>query len=93
MESMNTSTGNTVLDGFLGKIEANIINPLITLLALGAFVYFIWGMVEYIMNAANDEKRKIGQQHMLWGLIGLTILFGAAAIVNMLGNTVNSIFQ
>jgi TRAP-type C4-dicarboxylate transport system permease small subunit len=70
-----------------GKIENAIINPLITLIALAAFVVFIWGVVEFIANAGNEEKRATGQQHMLWGFIGLVIIFGAKAIIAIAANT------
>jgi hypothetical protein len=72
---------------FLHKVEIAIINPIITLLGLAAFVLFVWGVVEFIANAGNEEKRKIGQQHMIWGIVGLVIMFGARAIVAILTNT------
>lgn len=63
-------------------------NPIITLITLAAFVVFIWGVVEFIQGAGNEEKRKTGQQHILWGLIGLVIVFGARAIIQILANTI-----
>ena len=69
---------------FVQKISTEILEPIITLLALGAFIVFVWGVVKFIRNADNDEKRKEGQQHMIWGVIGLAIIFGASAIVNLL---------
>jgi uncharacterized membrane protein YidH (DUF202 family) len=90
---IHPTTSNSVLNGFISKIEAQIVTPLVTLLALAAFVLFVWGVIEYVRNAANDEKRKTGQQHILWGIIGLTIIFGATAIVTLLQNIVNGVFQ
>ena len=75
-------------DTFLQKVSTQIIDPAITLLALAAFVVFVWGVVMFIKNADNDEKRKTGQQHMIWGIIGLAIIFGAFAIVNLLKSIV-----
>ncbi len=77
---------------FLGKVEHAIIDPIITLIALAAFVYFLWGVVEFIQGAGNEEKRKTGQQHMLWGFIGLAIIFGARAIVAIVAGTSASLF-
>ena len=77
-----------VLNGFIAKVETAILDPLITLIALAAFVVFVWGVVDFIAGAGNDEKRKVGQQHMIWGLVGLVIIFGAKAIVTLLANTI-----
>jgi len=75
------------LHEFLGKVENAIINPLITLIALGAFVIFLWGVVEFIRDSADAEKRKKGQQHIMWGLIGLVIIFAARAIIAIAAHT------
>lgn len=64
--------------------------PLVTLVSLAAFVLFVWGVVQFIAGADNDEKRKIGQQHMIWGIIGLVIMFGANAIIAVIKQTVGA---
>lgn len=73
---------------FLGKVENAILYPLMELIALAAFVVFVWGIVEFIRGAANEEARKTGQQHILWGLIGLVIIFAARAIIAIAAHTV-----
>lgn len=73
---------------FLVKVQDAILTPIITLLSLAAFLIFLWGIVEFIAGADNEEKRKAGQQHMIWGIIGLVIIFGANAIVSLLKATV-----
>ncbi len=69
------------LQKFIEAIEREILAPIITLIALAAFVMFIWGVVDFIRGADDAEKRKTGQQHMIWGIVGLTIIFGANAIL------------
>lgn len=76
------------METFIAAIQREIINPLITLIALAAFIVFIWGVVEFIRNGDNQEKRRSGQQHMIWGIIGLVILFGAQAILQIIARTV-----
>ena len=73
---------------FLGRVEKALINPIITLLALAAFTLFVYGVVEFIGGAGNEEKRSIGQRHMIWGFIGLTIMFGAKAIIAILASSI-----
>lgn len=72
---------------FLHKVAVNLIDPLITLLGLAAFILFVWGVVEFIGGAGNEEKRSLGQQHMIWGFIGLAIMFGAKAIITLMAST------
>ena len=73
---------------FIVKVQDAILTPIITLLSLAAFVLFLWGIVEFIASAENEEKRRVGQQHMIWGIIGLVIIFGAGAIVQLIANTI-----
>jgi TRAP-type C4-dicarboxylate transport system permease small subunit len=80
----NPALTNGPLNDFLGKVEAQILVPIITLLALAAFVVMIWGVVDYIRQADNPEARSIGTQHMLWGFVGLVIIFGTTAIINLI---------
>lgn len=80
----------SALDKFIGTVTEEILLPLIMLLAVIAFAVFVWGVVQMIIAAGDEEKRTIGQKHILWGIIGLVILFGASGIVAFLGNIVNA---
>lgn len=75
-------------NSFLGSVQTAILNPLITLLAMAAFLYFVWGVVMFIRNADDEGKRKEGQQHIIWGLVGLVVIFGAQAILSILASTI-----
>ena len=86
-----TPPANAVLDSFIAKITSLIITPIITLLALVAFVIFIWGVFQYVRSADDAEARKTGQQHIFWGLIGLMIMFGTTAIITFLGGVLTVI--
>lgn len=72
-----------VLDQFLGKVVVQIINPLILLLAATAFILFLWGVFEFIKGAGEESKREEGKRAILWGLIGLVVIFGAYGIINL----------
>ena len=73
----------SVLYSFVGKVVAQIINPIILLLSAGAFVVFLWGVFEFVLHAGDVAKRKEGRQAILWGLVGLVIIFGAYGIINI----------
>ena len=74
---------------FLKAVVIEIVNPLILLLAAGAFVAFLWGIVKFISNAGDESKRIEGRQTMLWGIIGLVIIFGVYGLLNILTTTFN----
>jgi len=51
-----------------------------------AIVFFIYGLVEFIGGANNEEKRKTGKQHIIWGIIGLFIMAAVWGIMSILNN-------
>ena len=68
----------------LTKINTVIINPLIIMAFAVATLVFIWGLAEFLMRQDNEEARDIGRQHMLWGIVGLVIMFGVFGIMRFL---------
>jgi TRAP-type C4-dicarboxylate transport system permease small subunit len=88
------AAGNTVsstVDSLMAKIFALIVNPLIYLLFAIAFLYFVYGVFEYIRDAGEGKKDAVstGAQHMLWGIIGLFIMVSAFALVRIVTSSVN----
>jgi len=73
---------------FITGVTREIVDPIITLLTLAAVIYFVWGVTMFIKNSDNEEKRDTGKRHMIYGIIGLAIMFGAFAIVGFLKNIV-----
>ena len=73
----------------LGKVNKNIINPAIEFLFIVATVIFLWGVLEFIAGASDKTKRQTGKDHMLYGFIGLVIMFGVYGIITIVTNTFN----
>ncbi len=73
---------------FIDKIVDVIINPIITLLIALAFVLFLWGSAQFVLNVSGTTEREKGKQHMLWGIIGLFIMFGVFGLLRILANTI-----
>lgn len=85
-----TQGPDLIPNSFITSIETQILSPLITLLALGAFILFAYGVFELIRKGGNEEARRTGRQHVMWGLIGLAILFGASVIVQLITKVATS---
>ena len=72
-----------------GTAVTNIINGvLVPLVFAVAFIVFIWGIFQYfILAGGNEEKRKQGQDLMLYGLIGFFVMVSVWGLVNILVGT------
>jgi succinate dehydrogenase/fumarate reductase cytochrome b subunit len=84
MDLFSTNIAYASVDTFINKVDTLIINPLITLLFALAMVYFLYGVFEFIANQENEEKKTSGKNHMLWGLIGITIMMGVWTILGII---------
>ena len=62
--------------GLVDSLRVAILNPLIALLMGVAVLVFLWGAFQYIYGASNGEARQEGRQHMIWGIIGLSVGVG-----------------
>ena len=77
------------VDSFIMKVNELIINPLIVLLFAVALIYFLYGVLQFFTSPESEEKKTVGKNHMLWGVIGLTIMMGVFAIMNIILRTFN----
>ena len=75
----------------LQKIIAQIINPAIVILVTLALVVFIWGIVQMIYGANNEEKRTQGKRHLIWGLVGLFIMLTVKGLLAIIQNFWSSV--
>ena len=81
-------SGSGALDQLISKIEG-LLNSVISLLFVLATVYFLWGVVNYVVGAGGDIKKlEQGKQHMLWGIVGMAIMLSAWGIVRAIQNTI-----
>jgi succinate dehydrogenase/fumarate reductase cytochrome b subunit len=84
--SFNIASADKV-DEFIQKLNEHILNPLISLLFVCAFVVFLYGVVEFIWNANNEQERSRGAQHILWGVIGMVVMISAWGILAIVRGT------
>src|SRR3990167_9337795 len=82
-----TNVAYASVDSFLSNANRLIVNPLIGLLFALAVVYFLYGVFEFLLNQENDEKKTTGKSHMLWGVVGITIMLGVWTILGIITNT------
>ncbi len=66
---------------FLSKVNDLILNPIILLLFGVAFLYFIYGIVKFLTTDAADKAREEARSSILWGIVGMVIMFGVYGII------------
>lgn len=72
----------------INGIVREIVNPAIAILFTAAIVVFFWGLIQFIYGAGKEEDaKKNGKRHMMWGVIGLFIMLSAFGILQLFTNT------
>lgn len=75
----------TTIDCILTKIKVEVLDPVITILFVLATIFFLWGVIQYVIGSQGDTtKIAAGKKMMFWGIIGLTIMASAWGIVTIL---------
>ncbi|MBI4118301.1 MAG: hypothetical protein HY455_02080 [Parcubacteria group bacterium] len=69
------------------RINEFILNPIIAILFGIALVVFLWGVVEFIWKSNEETARERGQQHIMWGLIGMFIMVAVFSIIHIIART------
>jgi len=93
------ATGNCVVGaggtifGIICRI-GQILNSIVPVLIALGIVYFVWGVVTYMM-AGDEEKKKEGRNKIIYGIIGLAVIVALWGLVGILTKTfgVQNTFQ
>lgn len=65
---------------------AVLLNTIIPVLIVIAVVWFIWGVIQYVIGGDEEAKKK-GRDKMIYGLIGLLVIVSIWGLVNILKTT------
>jgi len=65
----------------------NVLNAIVPVLIALAVVYFIWGVVQYVISS-DEEAKKSGKMRMIWGIIGLVVIVGVWGLVGIVTSTI-----
>lgn len=72
----------------ISKINQIIINPIIALFFAIALVFFIYGMVEYLIKSKSDPAAmQAGSKHIAAGLFGMFIMISVFALLQTIINS------
>src|SRR3989344_4990524 len=75
----------------LGKLICSfhqILNSIIPVLIALGVVYFVWGVIHYVIADGEEAKEK-GKDTMLYGIIGFAVIVSLWGLVTLLTTTLN----
>ncbi len=67
---------------------SNILNLIIPLIIGLAVVYFLWGLISYVMAGEGDDKAK-ARGVMIYGIVTIFVMVSVWGLVNLLVGTFN----
>ena len=73
----------------IGNIICNahqILNSVVPVIVALGVVYFVWGVVTYMIGGAEEDKKK-GRERIIYSLIGFTVIVGVWGLVNIIITT------
>jgi hypothetical protein len=73
------------IEEVLCKLQ-QIFSAIIPFLIALAIIYFIWGVVMYVVSDDEEAKSK-GKDRIVYGIIGLAVIISVWGLVNILLNT------
>jgi hypothetical protein len=73
---------------FLKQVSDIILNPLITLVFAIALLVFVFGIFQFISRETSDKAREQGKAKILFGLVGMLIMFSAYGLIHAIVSTI-----
>lgn len=64
----------------------SILNIIIPILVVLGVVYFIWGVITYVISDDEEAKEK-GRNRMIYGIIGLVVIVAMWGLVGIVNRT------
>ena len=87
-EGLNCSLQGSPKFQDLACYITNIINnSVIPLIFAIATAFFVWGVVQFVINSDEEAKKEKGKQFMFWGIIALAVMISVWGLVAILGST------
>ena len=81
----NLCVYQTGIQAVICKI-GEILNTIIPILIVLGVVYFVWGVISYVIGDDEEAKKK-GRNRIIYGIIGLVVIVGMWGLVRIVTTT------
>jgi hypothetical protein len=76
-----------MISDILSRIVTEILGPVEAVIFAAGFLMFLWGLVQAMYNLSEGGPNDEGKRHMVWGVVGMTIMVSIWGIVALIDNT------
>jgi hypothetical protein len=77
----------TGVSAIVGRFTEFVVDPAILIIVAAGFLLFVWGLVEFLWKMREGGDTAVGKQHMLWGIVGMLIMFSVYGILSIINDT------
>lgn len=71
----------------VAELFVDLIKGMIAILFASLSVALVYGVILYFLNADNESKRTEIKNYLLWGVIGIIVVFGLWGILQILSDS------
>lgn len=71
----------------LNSINRYVLNPIIIFFFALATLILFWGIFQFIASETADNKREEGKKKIIWGVVGIFIMFSAYGLISLILDT------
>jgi len=84
-DTKNNCTASIQKIGDILNFATCVMNRFLLSIAISlGLVYFVWGVVQYVLSADSAEERKKSKQVMLWGILSLFVIVSVWGLVGFM---------
>lgn len=65
-------------------VVANVIKGVLGVVGVAALIVFIYGGLVWMTSLGNSERVRQGRDTLVWGTLGLVVVFASFAVVNLI---------
>lgn len=77
----------TYLDDVVNAI-GELVNQLIPIVIAIGLLFFIWGLVQFILASGDEGAKEVGKRRMVWGILALFVIVAVWGLVDLLAQIV-----
>lgn len=69
------------------KTVSDLLNMAVPIILTLAIIYFMWGLLQYILNSSDSTKQGAARNQMIYGIIAIAVMVSIWGLVGIIQST------